>query len=165
MKKFSFRLEAVRRIREQEEQLIQVELATALRERALVADQLDASREAEQRLYAYLRDNDVNAAELQHVSEYGSLHRQKIYQTTVQLRNHDQAVERIRIRLVDARARREALDRLRDRQQEQHRKAWLAEEGRELDEIGGQRHALRNAGLFAVADRDAVSRARGVVAT
>lgn len=138
MKRFNFKLEAVRRIREQEEQLVQVELATAVRARGEVVAELERSKAAEADLHAYLRSPQLSASDMLHVSRFDELHRQKIFQLSVQLRSSDEFVARVRQRLVVARARREALDRLKERQQDAHRLAGLAEEAKELDEIGTQ---------------------------
>lgn len=140
MKKFAFRMETVRRLREQEEQMVRVELASALRDRSVLQERLDRSRQAEADLHAYMRSSALTAADLRHVSKYDELHRQKIIDAIVQLSYADQAVERIRARLVEAQAAREALDRLKDRHREAHRQQMLAEEAKELDEIGTMRH-------------------------
>jgi flagellar FliJ protein len=140
MKRFKFTLEAVRKIRRQEEQLVQIELATAMREQAVVADQLATSRQAELDLYEWMRTSALSGASMAHVSQYGTLHRQRIFDTEVQLMHLDERVDRVRERLIDARARREALDKLRERELERHRNEMLAEESRELDEIATLRH-------------------------
>lgn len=153
MRKFAFKLEAVRRIRRQQEQLVQVELAAALRDRTDVITQLDASRQAELQLYEYLRTSKLSGDQMLHVSRYDALHRQRIVDLTIQLHNRDQAVARTRQRLVEARAHREALDKLEQRQRDQHRHEWLAAEVRELDEVGAQRRDAFGAALFASATR------------
>lgn len=145
MKRFRFTLEPVRAVRKQEEQLIQVELATALRERTDVSRRLDDSRAAEVQIYTYLRETRLSAQDLSHITRFLELHRQKIVDAVIQLRHTDDAIERIRVRLAEARARREALDKLEAKQREAHRMQWLAEQARELDEIGTMRHARRNA--------------------
>jgi flagellar export protein FliJ len=141
MKKFRFKLEAVRKIRMQEEQAMQAELAAALRERVEHQRRLDDSLAAEQELYAYLREGTFGGAELEHISRYSELHRKTIFDARIFLHHHDQMVERARRRVIEARAKREALDKLCEKQRERHRQAWLAEEARELDEIASQRFA------------------------
>jgi flagellar export protein FliJ len=141
MRKFRFKLEAVRQLREQEEQAIQVELAAALRERAVFEASLTKSLAAEQELYRYLREGTLSAPELEHISRYGEHHRRCILDSRVYLRHHDRQTERIRMRLAEARAKREALDKLEANQRAAHRAEGLAEEARELDEIAGQRYA------------------------
>jgi flagellar export protein FliJ len=141
MKKFVFRLEAVRRLRAQEEQLIEVELAGVLRDRASVQQELDRSLAAEQDLYEYLRTGAPTAADMDHVARYGHMHRQRILKARINLDTCDRAVNRVRQLLAEARQRREALDRLCERDRELHRKAWLAEQAQELDEIGSIRAA------------------------
>lgn len=138
MRKFSFRLDAIRRLREQEEQLVQTELAGALRERARLEAELTASRLAESAIYDYLRSTQLSGAELAHVSQYGVLHRRHILDATIMVQQTDERIGRIRVRLTEARARREALDKLCERQRAEHHRLWLAEEMRELDEIAGQ---------------------------
>lgn len=141
MKRFRFTLEPVRRIREQEEQLIQVELAQALAVREQVAARLDASRAAERALRDHVRSGHLRSDELAHISRYDELHRQKIVDAVAQLHLQEQAIERIRVRLATAAQRREALDRLHDRERERHDAAVRAAEQAELDEIGTMRHA------------------------
>jgi flagellar export protein FliJ len=143
MKRFTFRLESVRRLREQEEQAVQAELAAAMAERAAVVTELARSRQAEEDLHAWLREGGRTAAEMAHVARYGELHRHAIFNLGVKLRQHDKGIELIRTRLVTARSRREALDRLRESQLAEHRREQLAEEQRELDEVGSMRAARR----------------------
>lgn len=145
MKRFVFKLESVRRLRLQQEQAVQAELARVMRERNVVVTQLDASRAAEAELYEYLRSPERTAPEMAHVARYGTWHRQQIFSLGVRLRQFDKGVELVRVRLTDARARREALDRLR----EQEHAAWQAEARREeqaeLDDIASIRAAnVRN---------------------
>ncbi len=139
MKQFTFRLEAVRRLREQEEQAVQTELAGALRERGVLQRELDLSRDAEQAMYDYLHASTLSGAQLEHVAQYGMLHRRRILDARIMIKQSDERIARVRARLVEARAKREALDKLCEKQKEEHRKHWLAEEIRELDEIAGQR--------------------------
>lgn len=139
MHRFVYRLESVRRLRQQQEQAVQVELAVAMRERNLVVEEIRRSRDAEADLYEYLREPGRTAAEMAHVASYGTLHRQRIFDMGVKLRQYDKGVELIRARLADARGRREALDRLRDKEQAEWRAAQLREEQAEHDEIATMR--------------------------
>lgn len=148
MQRFVFKLEAVRRLREQQEQAVQVELARVMRERNDVVAQIDRSRAAEQDLYEYLRAPGRSAAEMAHVARFGSWHRQQIFSLGVKLRQYDKGVELVRARLVDARARREALDRLHDKEHAAWKLAAQREEQAELDEVATMRAAR---GLGAVA--------------
>lgn len=141
MRRFTFELEAVRRLRLQEEQLVQSELAAAFAKRDEIAVRLAASRSAEQDLYEYMRTERLSAVELEHVSRYGMLHRQRIVDAQIELGNHESSVSRIRIRLTEAQQRREALDRLEQRRRDEHQREWRAEESRELDEIGSRRRS------------------------
>lgn len=147
MQRFSFRLESVRRLRMQQEQTVQVELARIMRERAAVVEQIDRSRAAELELYEYLRTAGRTAAEMAHVARFGTWHRQQIFNLGVKLRQFDKGVELVRTRLVDARARREALDRLREKEHAAWRTSVLHEEQAELDEIATMRAARRDDGL------------------
>ena len=148
MHRFAFRLEAVRRLRLQEERSVEVELARVMRERNAVVEQMAASRAAEQELYEYLRTPGRSAAEMAHVARYGTWHRQQIFSLGVKLRQFDKGVELVRTRLVDARARREALDRLHDKEFAQWQRAVQREEQAELDEIATMR-AARGLGVAA----------------
>jgi flagellar export protein FliJ len=141
MKRFVFRLESVRRLRLQQEQAVQVELARIMRERNAVAQQITASRDAEAELYEYLRQPGRSATEMAHVARYGTWHRQQIFSLGVKLRQFDKGVELVRARLTEARARREALDRLHDKEHAAWRAAALREEQAELDEIATMRAA------------------------
>jgi flagellar FliJ protein len=141
MQRFTFRLEGVRRLRMQQEQTVQVELARVMRERNLVVQRIEESRAAEQELYEYLRAPGRTAAEMAHVARFGTWHRQQIFNLGVKLRQFDKGVELVRARLQEARARREALDRLHEHEHE----AWVTqlrrEEQAELDEIATMRAA------------------------
>lgn len=148
MQRFVFKLEAVRRLRVQQEQAVQVELARVMRERNAVVEQIARSRAAEQDLYEYLRAPGRTAAEMAHVARFGTWHRQQIFSLGVKLRQFDKGVELVRTRLTDARARREALDKLHDKEREAWRLAGQREEQAELDEIATMRAAR---GLGAVA--------------
>lgn len=148
MQRFVFKLEAVRRLRVQQEQAVQVELARVMRERNGVVAQIAESRAAEQDLYEYLRAPGRTAAEMAHVARFGTWHRQQIFSLGVKLRQYDKGVELVRARLIDARARREALDKLHDKEREAWRVAGQREEQAELDEIATMRAAR---GLGAVA--------------
>ncbi len=148
MQRFVFKLEAVRRLRVQQEQAVQVELARVMRERNAVVEQIAQSRAAEQDLYEYLRAPGRTAAEMAHVARFGTWHRQQIFSLGVKLRQFDKGVELVRTRLTDARARREALDKLHDKEREAWRLAGQREEQAELDEIATMRAAR---GLGAVA--------------
>ncbi|MCW2949867.1 MAG: Flagellar export protein FliJ [Thermoleophilia bacterium] len=139
MKRFHFTLESVRHLRQQQEEVVQVELARAVRERAIVVKQIEVSRAAEAALYDYLREPGRTAAEMAHVANFGALHRQQLYKLGINLRQFDQGVELIRTRLVTARAKREALDRLRERQYDAWRAEMLRSEQAELDEIATMR--------------------------
>ncbi|MCW2973948.1 MAG: hypothetical protein JWN72_2221 [Thermoleophilia bacterium] len=139
MQRFRFTLESVRQLRKQQEEVVQVELARAMRERAIVEAQIAESRAAEAALYDYLRQPGRTAAEMAHVANYGALHRQQLYKLGIHLRQFDQGVELIRTRLVTARAKREALDRLRESQQAAWHKQLLHDEQVELDEIATMR--------------------------
>lgn len=125
---------------------MQVELARIMRERNAVAAQIAASRDAEAQLYEYLRQPGRSAAEMAHVARYGTWHRQQIFSLGVKLRQFDKGVDLVRARLTEARARREALDRLRDKEHAAWRAAALREEQAELDEIATMR-AARDRGL------------------
>lgn len=120
---------------------MQVELAAILRQRAAAAERLESSRQAERNLYEWLRTGNHGASELAHVARYDELHRRTIVDAEHNLLGIDGSVGRVRQRLAVARQRSEALDRHRDRERELHRKAMLAEEGRELDEISTMRAA------------------------
>jgi flagellar export protein FliJ len=148
MKRFVFRLEGVRRLRLQQEQAVQVELARVMRDRNAVVAQIAESRAAEAELYEYLRQPGRSAAEMAHVARYGTWHRQQIFSLGVKLRQFDKGVELVRTRLADARARREALDHLHDRQLAAWTAAVRREEQAELDEIATMR-AARDRGLQA----------------
>lgn len=139
MRNFAFTLETLRRVREQEEQLVRLELAEALRQRAGIQSRLDASKRAESDLYEYVRSGQLDARELTHIARFDALHRQRIVDATIELKFQDDAIGRVRDRLADARIRREALERLKVRQRERHVAAARAEEQRELDEIASQR--------------------------
>jgi flagellar export protein FliJ len=148
MKRFVFKLEGVRRLRQQQEQAVQVELARIMRERNAVVEQIAVSRTAEADLYEYLRQPGRSAAEMAHVARYGTWHRQQIFNLGVKLRQYDKGVELVRDRLTTARAKREALDRLHDQQLAAWRAAAQREEQAELDEIATMR-AARDRGLAA----------------
>jgi flagellar export protein FliJ len=148
MQRFVFKLEAVRKLRLQQEQAVQVELARVMRERNTVLQDLIASRDAEQELFAYLREPGRTAAEMAHVARYGTWHRQQIFSLGIKLMQFDKGVELVRTRLTEARAKREALDKLHDKQHEAWRLAGQREEQAELDEIATMRAAR---GLGAVA--------------
>lgn len=148
MKRFRFTLEPVRRIREQEEQLIQIELASSFAVRAQIEERLNNSREAEKKMREHVRSGSLQSSELAHISRYDELHRQKIVDAMSQLAIQDQTIIRIRQRLAEARTKREALDKLREREETRHRVESLREEQAELDEIGTMRHArLGDSGL------------------
>lgn len=142
MKKFSFSLQSVLRIREHEEQLVQLELAAALRDRVEVAGRLQTHKDAERDLHSYMRSNQLNASELHHIARYDALHRQRIVDITVELAHMDEAVENIRQRLAVAHTRTQALHKLRARQEREHQTAFEKWEAAQLDEVGIQR-ALR----------------------
>jgi flagellar export protein FliJ len=146
MKRFAFRLESVRRLRLQQEQAVQVELARIMRERSAVVEQITQSRRAEEELYEYLRTPGRTAAEMAQVARYGTWHRNQIYSLGIKLRQFDKGVELVRSRLTDARARREALDRLHDKEQAVWRSEVLREEQAELDDLVLMRSA--RAGAF-----------------
>lgn len=148
MQRFVFKLESVRRLRLQQEEAVQAELARVMRERNVVAEQLATSRAAEQELYDYLRAPGRTAAEMAHVARFGTWHRQQIFNLGVRMRQFDKGVELVRTRLVDARARREALDRLREKELEAWRAAAQRAEQAELDEIATLR-AARGLGVAA----------------
>lgn len=152
MRKFRFRLEAVRRLRAQEEQVVQGELAAVLRDRACAQAELDASLAAEQGLYSYMRDTGLSVDDLAHVTRYSALHRQVIVRKRTELHVIDEQVARVRARLTEASQRREVLDRLAERDHERWRQEQLAEEARELDEIASVR-----AGRALIARRSATS--------
>lgn len=143
MHRFTFRLESVRRLRMQQEQAVQAELARVMHERNAVVAQIEHSRTAELELYEYLRAPGRTAAEMAHVARFGTWHRQQIFSLGVKLRQFDKGVELVRTRLTEARTRREALDRLHDKEHA----AWRAElqrlEQAELDEIATMRAARR----------------------
>ena len=139
MKRFVFKLESVRRLRLQQEQAVQVELARIMRERNAVAADIARSRAAEAELYEYLRTPGRSATEMAHVARYGTWHRQQIFSLGVKLRQFDKGVELVRTRLTDARARREVLDRLHDKEHATWRAESLREEQAELDEIATMR--------------------------
>ncbi len=143
MQRFVFKLEAVRRLRVQQEQAVQVELARVMRERNGVLQDLISSREAEQELFEYLRQPGRTAAEMAHVARYGAWHRQQIFSLGIKLMQFDKGVELVRTRLTDARARREALDRLRAKEHDAWRLVAQREEQAELDEIATMRAARR----------------------
>lgn len=140
MRRFVFSLESVRRVREQEEHLIRVELARALSDRIAAADRLEASRKAEREIYTYLRSESHPASELHHISRYMELHRQKIIDADIQLHHTDEAIKRIRVRLHQAHTAREVMDRLKEKQLREHEAEGLRREQAEIDEIATMRH-------------------------
>lgn len=132
----------------QQEQAVQAELARVMRERNEVVAQVELSRSAELELYEYLRTPGRTAAEMAHVARFGTWHRQQIYSLGVKLRQFDKGVELVRTRLTEARARREALDRLRDKEHAAWRTELQRVEQLELDEIATMR-AARSTGAVA----------------
>jgi flagellar export protein FliJ len=143
MQRFVFQLESVRRLRVQEEQVVHAELARVLRERQVVVDQIADSRNAETALYDYLREPGRSAAEMAHVAQYGTWHRQQLYSLSIKLRQYDKGVELVRTRLTAARAKRKALDTLREREHARWRTEQLRIEQAELDELATVRAARR----------------------
>ncbi|MCW2961077.1 MAG: hypothetical protein JWM90_1464 [Thermoleophilia bacterium] len=139
MQRFAFRLEAVRRLRLQEEQAVQGELARVMGERNVVLAEIDVSRRAEQDLYEYLRQPGRTAAEMAHVARFGTLHRQQLYNLGIRIRQYDKGIELVRTRLTVARQKREALDKLRDKQHAEWKAEFLREEQIELDEVATMR--------------------------
>lgn len=163
MRRFHFSLESVLRLRAQQEQAAQVELARVMHQRVSIVHELDKSRAAEADLYEYLRQPGRTAAEMSHVASFGTLHRQRIFNLGVRLGQFDASVELLRTRHMQARARREALEKLREKQHA----AWRADGARaeqdELDEIATMRagRAIREARLVrAQADARALLDAR-----
>jgi len=122
---------------------VQVELARAMGERVHVVADIQRSRDAEQQLYEYLRQPGRTAPEMAHVAQFGSLHRQQLYNLAIKLRQYDKGVELIRARLTTARAKREVLDRLRENDLAAWHVAARHEEQAELDEIATMRAARR----------------------
>lgn len=146
MKKFSFKLAALQRLRHQEEELVQSELAAALRQEAGIKETITSHRAAEQDLYDYVRTSELSAAELDHVAKYGALQRQRIIDAQIELMRHEETTARIREKLTIARQQREAIDRLEERHRERHRVEMEQEWARELDDIAMQRTAREMAG-------------------
>jgi flagellar export protein FliJ len=143
MKKFRFKLAAVQRLRQQEEEMVQAELAAAMRQESEINDVLEAHRAAEQDLYAYVRQGNLAAHELEHIAKYGHLHRQRIIDAQVELHRHMQSTQRIRARLTEARQRREVIDRLETKHRAAHREELEHEWARDLDDIATVRHARK----------------------
>ena len=146
MKKFSFKLAALQRLRHQEEELVQSELAAALRHEVGIVETINTHRSAEQDLYDYVRTNDLSAAEMDHVAKYGALQRQRIIDAQIELMRQEETTTRIREKLTVARQQREAIDRLEERHRERHRIEMEQEWARELDDIAMQRTARGIAG-------------------
>lgn len=127
---------------------MQVELARVIRERAGILEQMRLSRVAEEELYAYLHQPGRTAGEMAHATQFGTLHRERIYQLGIKVRQYDKGVELVRNRLVISRGKRKSLETLRDQQYTKWQHEFRRLEQEELDEIATMRAAR---GLKAVA--------------
>lgn len=121
--------------------MVQAEFATAMKQEVAITAALQQHRAAELNLYEYIRANDLSAADLDHIARYGALQRQRIVDAQVELMRHGHTMQRIRERLIDARQKREAIDRLEERHRDRHRVEVDREWARDLDEIATQRAA------------------------
>ncbi len=119
--------------------MVQAEFAAAMKQEVAITAALQQHRSAEQELYEYIRTSELSASELEHIARYGALQRQRIVDSQVELMRHGHTMQRIRERLVEARQKREAIDRLEERHRDRHRAEVEREWARDLDEIATQR--------------------------
>lgn len=148
-KPFRFRLEPVLDLRRRREELLQMELAQALRAFAAQQERAVAAQHALEAGVAALRERAAGSASLLDLrsghEEIGRLRRIMEYEREVAVQMEAVALER-REDLVRASQERETLVSLRDRAQREHVAEEARKEQGELDELATRRAARERSG-------------------
>ncbi|HOA50896.1 MAG: flagellar export protein FliJ [Thermogutta sp.] len=148
MRRFTFRLETVLRIREQERDERKRELEQAYAARDILLRQRDALEAERQHLGAALRESlqqgSIDADQMLAWRRYEAvLNAQREY-LTKQLSAIEGEIEKRQLALMEANREVRILEVLRDKQRTAHEKQERAREGKKLDEIANRRsHGLR----------------------
>jgi len=146
MRPFRFKLQALLKVAEQQEQEVRHEMAKANAAVQRIRSQMDdISRTCagwEERIRASQRRRLV-AAELRHQAQALAALRDRLEHLRSALRSAEAAAEEVRHRLNQAACRRKSLERLRSRLQDAHEAEAEARENRTVDDMASTRAAER----------------------
>jgi flagellar FliJ protein len=146
MPKFTFRYETLLRHRRTIEDRCQRELATRVRTRMILTDQLAGMQQDITRSKGDLGDALVGRVDLSRVGEFTRFNAQATVrgrQMVGRLAELEQQVESARQTLLQATRQRKALDVLRERDLAEWKREQARRETAELDEIAGQAYTRR----------------------
>ena len=138
MKKFQFSLNAVRELREAEEQAAQNAFAAAVRACEEVAVRLETLDRDLQNVWAGIRNHarqDMRADQMRHAHAWCLVLQDNQKKLAKQLEEFQRQVDAAHRALQVATRRREALDRILQKQRREHQREAQAEDQKFLDEI------------------------------
>ncbi len=143
MKRFTFRLESVRTLREQAEEQAQLRLARELAAEAAERERLVGAAERLERARRRAAEGGATGDELAALQRYVERCERDVVAAGAMLAVRSQAVEAARAALTGAAQEREALERLRERQRAGHVREQRRVEAVLLDEVGLAAHRRR----------------------
>ena len=141
MKKFKFRLQRVLDTKEDFERQRQRELGEAQQGLMIAEEKLDTlNREAEEQdeRQRILISGRAKVAELMVNNRWRVELRKRIALQSKEVKRCERLVEERRLILLEATKERKVLEKLKEKQREQHRKEYFGEQQRILDEIGSR---------------------------
>jgi flagellar protein FliJ len=146
---FRFGLERVREIRAHDEEQAKEQFAATLNQRlrgeALLRAAEELLQDAQQPVLPGSLDGPVSGGSLVARQAWVERLQRSREDAALKLRGLDVELERKRASLTDASRRREVLDKLKDRQRDEHRRACERRESAALDEMALSVHARRGA--------------------
>ncbi|MCK8826314.1 flagellar export protein FliJ [Natroniella acetigena] len=138
MKKFSFGLQSVLNLKEQEEALVQKELAKLQHKYNQVKTNLDRYKIKKQNCQQQLERNEVQEVELSSAlrsRNYIKYLTEEIEELLLQLEYWEEKIEQCRVRLLDKVKEKKTLVKLKEQQYEEHAEEVLQEEQKINDEL------------------------------
>lgn len=147
MRRFEFPLQTALDLRAREEEAAQCRLGDARRAADDIRAELRQTRDSRDEIIAALRTGssegagrNLTLAQIEHGHRYIAGLREAIESLRQRLAAAQAVCEQRRAELVQASRARRTLERLRERQQAQHRRQEMAREQRQLDEVAVTRH-------------------------
>ena len=146
MTKFQFRLATLQKLRETHRDEMRGRLAEAYRAEQLLAEQIKSiqseAAELQQNQRNYFQTKSSNVNQLLNVQRYQAVLRTQLTTLKSQTGMLRTEIEKRRLALVEADQQVRALEKLHERQLDEHRRQQLLAEAKEMDEIAGRRREV-----------------------
>ncbi len=138
MKRFTFNLEKVLKLRQHQEHEREVELGEIISRCVQAQKEIRRLQEEKQRVLGGRSFTNQGVAGYAAVEAYGQRLEREIQEQRRTLQEHEEERNEAQKRFLEASRRRKVLEKLKEKKQERHSQELRREEQQELDEIGAQ---------------------------